>query len=474
MASIMKLTNSKGEISYRIRVYKGKKDGKLLKPYTMTYKPAAGMSDKQIQKELNRQAVIFEDKCKARLVTDNKQTFADYAEYVLKLKEMQGAKRSTLSGYRHLLKRINAGIGHLKIVDIRPQHLNLFYEQLSASGMRADGAKAQIKVDLKAKLAELNLTQQQLSDMAGIATNTLAQAISGALVAYATAEKIAGSLDASPRDLFLIVKNNKPLSSKTIAEHHRLISTILAQADKELLIPYNPAAKASPPKIERKEANYFGVETIDKIREALLNEPIKWRLIVHLLLITGARRGELGGLRWNDVDCKKKKIHIRQNLLYDPKIGLYVDSTKTLKSDRYISLPKETVDLILNYREWYLKSKLAYGNRWHDTDYLFFQEKSGNEGLPMHPDSINSYLRRFEKRHDLPHLNPHAFRHTHVSLLYFGGVDAVTISSRVGHSKVSTTTDIYAHLMRDADESASECVANAILRAQNHDNVSTG
>ena len=92
----------------------------------------------------------------------------------------------------------------------------------------------------------------------------------------------------------------------------------------------------------------------------------------------------------------------------------------------------------------------------------------------MYPDSINSYLTRLEQRKRLPHLNPHAFRHTHVSILYFNGIDTVTISSRVGHSKTSTTTDIYAHLMRDADERASECVADVILRPRKVDNEGIG
>lgn len=79
---------------------------------------------------------------------------------------------------------------------------------------------------------------------------------------------------------------------------------------------------------------------------------------------------------------------------------------KTDGSDRYIKIPKETMDLILEYKQWFLKRTSMYKDRWHNTNYLFFQEKSGNEGKPMHPDSINTWLKSFSKKYNLPHITP--------------------------------------------------------------------
>lgn len=92
---------------------------------------------------------------------------------------------------------------------------------------------------------------------------------------------------------------------------------------------------------------------------------------------------------------------------------------------------------------------------------MFVQEETGK---PIHPDSINSHLTGFSEKYNLPHINPHAFRHTMASLLYFNGVDGISISKRLGHSKVSTTTDIYSHIIKQADEQAAECIADVILR----------
>ena len=452
-------------ISYRIREYKGlDSNGKRLKPYSMTWKPRPGMTEKQIAKELTKQIALFEERCKSGQVYDNKQTFAQYSKYVMELKERQGIKRSTLDRYSALLERINEGIGHIKLMELRPQHLNLLYEQLMQNGLRKNKDSAICKIDFKSILSSSGFTQQKLHDVTGVSLGAVRKACQGKTIAIETATAISKALNQTVDKLFNIEKNNTPLSSKTVLEHHRLISTILDQADKELLIPYNPARKATPPKAESVKVNYFDVEDVERIRDCLENENIKWKTVVHLLLISGARRAEIAGLKWKDVDFNNNQIHISRNLLYSPKVGLYEDTTKTKKSDRYINLPTETMELLKEYRRWYLIQSSIYGSMWHNTNYLFFQDKSGNEGMPMHPDSINAWLDTFSKRYGLPHINPHAFRHTMASILYYNGIDSVSISNRLGHSKVSTTTDIYSHIMKKADAQASECIADVVLR----------
>lgn len=227
-----------------------------------------------------------------------------------------------------------------------------------------------------------------------------------------------------------------------------------------MLVTYNVASRATPVKLERKEARYFQVKDIENIRNCLENEPIKWKLATHLLLITGCRRGEIMGLKWSKIDFKNNQIKIDTALLYSSDKGIYEDTTKT-ENVRFIKIPNETITLIKEYRNWYLELQLKNGLRWNKTDYLFVQDN----GKPMNPDSLTDWLAKFSNKYHLPHINPHAFRHTHVSiLLYFNGIDSITISKRIGHARVSTTTDIYSHIISQADEQASECAANVILR----------
>ena len=82
----------------------------------------------------------------------------------------------------------------------------------------------------------------------------------------------------------------------------------------------------------------------------------------------------------------------------------------------------------------------------------------------MHPDSVKRWLNKFSARHDLPHINPHAFRHTMASILYFNGVDSVSISKRLGHAQVSTTANIYAHVMEEADQRNADILADIFLK----------
>ena len=81
----------------------------------------------------------------------------------------------------------------------------------------------------------------------------------------------------------------------------------------------------------------------------------------------------------------------------------------------------------------------------------------------MNPSQLGNWLDRFARRHNLPHLNPHAFRHTMTSVLFFNGVDSVSISRRLGHASVSTTTNLYSHVMEQAENRISDCVADVLL-----------
>lgn len=82
----------------------------------------------------------------------------------------------------------------------------------------------------------------------------------------------------------------------------------------------------------------------------------------------------------------------------------------------------------------------------------------------MHPDAPTNWLNGFSKRHDLPPLHPHLFRHTQASLLIAQGVDVLTVSKRLGHSKVSTTMDIYSHALARSDERAAEAFDELIYQ----------
>lgn len=462
MANIQERRDKSGRlISYSIRVHRGRdQNGKQLKPWTATFEVAPTWTEKSARKKAADFAATFEKECREGITSDSRQTFQSYCDYVLELKESRGAKHSTIVRYRELTDRIYPAIGHIKLKDLRADHLNSLYTTLGKEGSGAGSAHATAKVDLVPLLKEKALTRAGIAESTGVSLRAVYDAVKGRPINVEAAKAISEALGRSMDKTFTIEKNSRTLSPKTVLEHHRLISTVLDQASKEGLVPFNVAGKATLPKVQKKEVNYFQPEQVAAIREALEREPIKWKVLVHLLLITGARRGEVLGLKWDRVDFEGNRFHICNNVLYSSDWGIYESTLKTATSDRWITLPAETMQLLRQYRAWQSGERLRLGGYYQDQGFLFAQDN----GKPMHPDSVTDWLKKFSKRHDLPHINPHAFRHTMASMLYFNGVDSVSISKRLGHAQVSTTANIYAHVMEEADQRNADILADVFLK----------
>ena len=458
MAHIEKIQNKRG-VSYRIIVSGGfDTNGKRI-THKKKWMPEPGMTPKQIEKAVKREAVLFEQSIEQGYSLDNRQTFADYAAYVLDLKERTGIRPRTLDRYRELMARINPAIGHIKLVDLRPQHLNSFYKNLAEPGIRQGGGSATAKIDLAKWLKQNKTSRAALAKKAGISAVTVGTAVKGEAVREDKAAAIAQAMGKKLGEVFKVEQNTEPLSDKTVLEHHRLISTILTQAEKEMLVPYNAAAKATPPKAEKKDPNYFQPETISAILEALESEPLKWRAITHLMIVTGCRRGEVMGLKWEKVDFENNRVRIDRALLVSKSKGVFEGPTKT--SDiRTLALPQETMQLLREHRRDQLRLQLLNGDRWVHSGYVFTQDN----GDRMSPDSITSWLGEFSKRHGLPHINPHAFRHTVASVLLANGTDIVTVSKQLGHASITTTESFYSHIIEENKAKAADCIADVLIR----------
>lgn len=460
MATIEKIPGKKGD-TYRISVAAGfDTSGKRIRHRT-TWKPAPGMTARQIEKALQRAVAGFERSIEQGYSLDDRRTFAEYAAYVIDLKERTGTKHRTTHGYQGLLPRINQAIGHMALQDIRAIHLNSFYKNLSETGIRATAPRAVAKTDLRAALKEKKLSMAKVAKLAGVAGSTVNAVGKGNPILKEKAELIAKAAGIPFDKLFTVHEHNEPLSTTSILAYHRFIHIVLAQAEKEMLVPYNAADKATPPQKEKSEVGTFQTSELVAIRDAAAKEPIKWQMVIHLLMITGCRRGEIVGLKWDRVNWEDSSIRIDTTLNYTPDRGVYESSTKT-DTARTIKLPKETMDLLRQYRVWQLETRLACGDRWEDTPYVFTGEFGGH----MAPDTLSGYLSSFEKKYSLPHIHAHKFRHSMASVLYFSGADPVSISKRLGHAQVSTTQNIYSHLIEQADTQSAERIADAIFRTE--------
>ena len=442
-------TATKRGKSYRIKVSCGYDvyGKQIIKSTTWTPEPT--MTERQIEKELERQKVLFEEKCRTGQFIDNNIKFSDFIEkWVTDYAEEQ-LKATTIANYQGYLQRIIPALGHIRLSKLQPHHLIEFYKNLAEEGIRKDTKYKPIDT-FKEVLKSSNMTQKQLADMADLSTQTIYSCTKGNNVEKHTADIISKILGRT--DLFTAVNPDATLSSKTIAEHHRLLSSILSTAVYWQVIFSNPCERVKAPKVIRKEAKYLDEVQARDFAAALNTEPLLYQVAVMVFLTSGVRRGELCGLEWNDIDMKHGIIHINKSLLYLSSKGLYEDTPKTKGSDRFIYIPMDVIMLLKRLRVEQQKNRLLLGDQWKNTNKVF----TTADGNYLRPDNLTTWISKFIKRHNLPKATIHTLRHTSATLLIAKGVNVKTVSSRLGHSNTTTTLNIYTHAIKSADAIASE------------------
>lgn len=415
---------------------------------SMTWKPAEGMTKRQIEKELDRQAVIFEERVRNGQVLSGSIKFADFAEQWVNEYAQKQLRAKTVAQYQALLPRINAAIGHLRLDRIQPYHLISFYNELSEDGVRKD-TKYLCKIDFKAYLKEHNLTKCKLAESAGVNLGVLDSMTKGKNISEPSADKICAVLHIKRTDLFNAIDKGK-LSGKTLHHYHTLISSILSTAVQWQIINSNPCTRVKPPKMERKEALYLDEIQAGQLLNALDKEPILYRALFNTIIYSGMRRGEACGLEWSDVDFENGLIDINKSSLYLPSKGIYEDDTKNTSSRRVIKLPLTAIQLLKEYKTYQTEMRLKIGDRWQGSKKVFTTE----DGRPLHPDTASGWFAKFTARHNLPHITVHSLRHTNATLMIANGTDIKTVSKRLGHADISTTGNIYTHAIKSADELA--------------------
>jgi integrase len=257
-------------------------------------------------------------------------------------------------------------------------------------------------------------------------------------------------------------KTKKPLSGKTILEHHRLLRAMLHKAVYWQLIVANPAERVQPPKARKpKRRSYDDEQTKILLEnlELLSIEDTKYKVAITLTIFTGVRLGELMGLEWQDVDFKNGIISINRSSQYLSDMGVFTKVPKTESSIREIAIPEFIISLLEEYKLWYEEQKSIYGELWANSDRLFVQA----DGKPMHPSTISKWFVKYVGQIGLPVINFHGLRHTNASLLVAQNIDIAVISARLGHAQISTTLDFYVHPLLSHNRKAGYALENLLL-----------
>lgn len=384
---------------YEIRVCCGYDiTGKRLEKYKRWY-PEPDMTPKQIEKELERQKILFEEEVRNGTIQNGNIRFYDFAQQWMETYAKPKLAPKTVNRYEDFLRRINLAIWHIKLQDITPIHLNAFYRNLGEDG----------------------ISKRRKHDKNG---NCI---------------------------------DKGKLAPKTILEHHRLISKILSTAVKWQLIDRNVAERADPPKVSAKEMYYLNEEEARNLLELLIAEPIQYRTMISLLIFTGLRRGELCGLEWKDIDFENRAMHVVRTSQF-VNGDFLTKEPKTKSGRRELTLSMGACTILKEYKEWQEKQIQTIGDQWIENDRLFTQWN----GKPIHPDTITDWFAKFVKKNNLPKVTLHSLRHTNATLMIAEGTDIRTVSNRLGHAQTSTTLNIYTHALKSRDAVAADNLDNIL------------
>ena len=167
MATVKKHISRNGKVTYYIRCYDGyDRNGKQIER-SITWKPSDNMTPKQIEKELKRQVILFEESVKNGSCFDSNTRFADYSETWLENNKPPQLAPKTFERYKSLLKNINQAIGDIKLSKLQSHHLQKFYNNLRENGIKRVGAYAS-SYKVSEILISKSISRKSLAELSGL------------------------------------------------------------------------------------------------------------------------------------------------------------------------------------------------------------------------------------------------------------------------------------------------------------------
>lgn len=293
---------------YQIRVSDGYTSNGKQNVKTLTWTPCPEMTEKQIEKELEKQAVLFEEKCHGlsesaniKFQTFAEQWFDEYAKPRLRVR--------TVDRYKQYTARTYTAIGSMRLDKITPRHIQSFINNLQEPG----------------------INKKMIPD-----------------------------------------EKPKGLSAGTVRNYLSFISTIFDYSIRMNMLKDNPCSRVVLPPRNYKQRDCYTLEEAQKFLKFLQFEPLMYQVFFTLAIYGGFRKGELLGLEWKDIDFDSCVISINRTSLYSKsKGGSFTDTTKTKGSLRSLKLPTAVFGLLRQYKVWQAQERLKMGDQWIDTDRLF-------------------------------------------------------------------------------------------------------
>lgn len=255
-----------------------------------------------------------------------------------------------------------------------------------------------------------------------------------------------------------VEQNQSNMSPSTVRRYLTVLKSILKQAVKQGIIEINPASseRLTLPKQPKPKIDIFTRQEAAELLAALESEPLQFQALIQLAIYTGARRGELVGLRFSDFDYDNHKLTIERAAY---KLKGEPPATKPPKDyeSRTISINPTCTNLVQLLQQEKRQIKQDIGSKWAGSDWLFTKWN----GELMNPHTPTAQFAKFLKKNNLKHRKFHALRHTSATLLLYSGINIKQVQSRLGHNDIETTNK-YLHYIEEADEQASKALTQLL------------
>ena len=253
--------------------------------------------------------------------------------------------------------------------------------------------------------------------------------------------------------------SGEPLTAGTIKHTYHVLRGAMDKAVQAGLIHRSPCAGIQLPKGEKKKPVIYDETQIQQLLDFARGTEME--LIIDLELCMGMRRGELLGLQWQDVNWEKNQIHIiRSRVAVDGKS--VVKQPKTESGTRTLDVPEILMKKLKSYKVKCMEQKIRVGRRLLEEDFIIVHP----DGKPIYPEYVSQMFTKLQKRANLPKCRFHDLRHLCASIMVKQGVEVKVAQERLGHKDITTTMNIYAHVLPGSAKEAAEKIGQLVYKDQ--------
>ena len=249
--------------------------------------------------------------------------------------------------------------------------------------------------------------------------------------------------------------SGKEMSAATIKHAYHVLKGAMDKAVLAGIIYRSPCTGIMLPKGQKKQAVIYDEKQIRQLLDAASGTEME--LVIDMELCLGLRRGELLGLEWGDIDWDHNQVKIiRNRVVVDSKS--VVKEPKTATSVRTLYVPLPLMKKLRKHKMQCLSNKLRLGKAYTATDYIIVHP----DGKPIYPEYLSQMLTKLQEKAGLPKCRFHDLRHLCASIMLLQGVNVKVAQERLGHKDISTTMNIYSHVLPSSAKEAAEKIGQLV------------